>query len=417
MERADGKVFKTAVVIDRSGAIVGSYRKRKPVATEKITPGAQNFFFDMPELRGRVAVLICFDIENADILKEVLDERPVLILNPVHISDASGTSSDPRVVSLTWRNAVASMRRKLEKTAYDNDMDIVRADMPVPHGAGSSQAIGSCRTVLGHSAADSFFLADVWPRGSPMRNFVGSEPDRPRTATEDNTFNRLLLRSVRSGTAEGTLTPSSFCNIPTPTVSSSQPTGDIAIAFSDGSIRLWDRVASSFTPLTLPVLFCRPSSTSWRGISWDHESRSVLAISTKGETVKFEHPRKADFSPSHGVRAASSTVSNVTISGGDLVAKSGEILVAAATFGPFNVCGSLASSMVVGGTSTGNLVFYNTFTNTLHHVSQVSDVSVTRLECAPDNLYIITMDENNAIHCLEFTQHNFLATPSKIFTI
>lgn len=113
VERSQGKVYTTAAVINREGKFIGTYRKRKPVATEKTSAGDRALVFEIPELKGKVAVLICFDIENADIINENLSYNPVLILNPVHIGNAplSATAHDTRQLDLAWRNAVDGMVR------------------------------------------------------------------------------------------------------------------------------------------------------------------------------------------------------------------------------------------------------------------------------------------------------------------
>jgi predicted amidohydrolase len=84
MEKTGGpKVHNTAPIIGKDGSILGLYRKRRPISTEKTEPGTTNFLFETEF--GTVAVMICFDVENDDILKEVLAQKPFMILNPVHI--------------------------------------------------------------------------------------------------------------------------------------------------------------------------------------------------------------------------------------------------------------------------------------------------------------------------------------------
>jgi predicted amidohydrolase len=66
--RRDGRVYNSAVVIDRRGEVVGAYEKLHPVTTspdftvfEKgVSPGAEPRVFELDF--GRIGVLICFDV-------------------------------------------------------------------------------------------------------------------------------------------------------------------------------------------------------------------------------------------------------------------------------------------------------------------------------------------------------------------
>lgn len=76
------KMYITAPIISPAGELIGAYRKRKPTGIE-VTPG--NEIFAMDTKFGRVTVMICFDIENADIFDENMAQKPFLMLNPVFI--------------------------------------------------------------------------------------------------------------------------------------------------------------------------------------------------------------------------------------------------------------------------------------------------------------------------------------------
>ena len=106
-EFVEKKVYVTAVFMDTDGSIVGSYRKRKPTMEGAVsllgttladTPistspspqknkqhaaGDKVGVFDTKF--GRIGVMICFDIENEDILHETLALDPVIMLNPTWI--------------------------------------------------------------------------------------------------------------------------------------------------------------------------------------------------------------------------------------------------------------------------------------------------------------------------------------------
>jgi hypothetical protein len=399
MERAAGKVFKSAVVLDRTGAVAGSYRKRKPVAMEHITPGTENLFIDLPQLRGKVAVLICFDIENADVRDEVLSEKPVLLLNPVHIGDAS--SGGDQVSDQNWRNAVSFMRRKLEKISLDHDIDIIRCDMPKPYGAGSSQAIGPWRTILCPSPSESSFVVELHPRGSKFRRFLGTEPPRPRTAPEDNTMNRLLVRTVGNS---GDLRPIACCNIPAK-LNQNEPTGAILISFSDGSIRCWDRAAHEFSSEKLQTIVCQSGGHIWTRLKWDNVSRSVRAETADGAAEVFQHSIFADYQ-----------YADVQI---QQEATPEKFDTASSKYGPVTSKARISSSIIALGTQSGHLIFYNIATQSLHSELHLFDDAITTLEFEPRNtaLYLLAIDATERFFSVEFSQNNFSALPSTVLEI
>jgi len=87
LEKGDDnvKIHNCTVVLNRKGEIEGTYRKRRPVSFEKISPGDKKFIFTTEF--GKVAILICFDVENADVFDEVIADEPTLIINPVCIAE------------------------------------------------------------------------------------------------------------------------------------------------------------------------------------------------------------------------------------------------------------------------------------------------------------------------------------------
>ncbi len=68
----DGRVYNSAIVVGRSGEIVGIYDKRRPVTSsadytvleQGITPGVSDGIFDLDF--GRIGVRICFDVGFPD---------------------------------------------------------------------------------------------------------------------------------------------------------------------------------------------------------------------------------------------------------------------------------------------------------------------------------------------------------------
>ncbi len=71
LQKLDGRVYNSAVVIDRDGQILGTYDKLHPVTTSfdftefesGVTPGREPKVFDLDF--GRIGILICFDIQCA----------------------------------------------------------------------------------------------------------------------------------------------------------------------------------------------------------------------------------------------------------------------------------------------------------------------------------------------------------------
>lgn len=141
-----------------------------------------------PILRGRVGILICYDIENQEILQSTLDLRPDVILNPVHIS-AGKTQPNTDLMS-TARAASDLMSRKYERICREHNLCVLRCDMPRPQGAGTSQLIAPSLTDCAPHPSGCTFLT-LLPRNATR--FLGRPQTVPRTVLEDNTGNRFLM--------------------------------------------------------------------------------------------------------------------------------------------------------------------------------------------------------------------------------
>lgn len=86
--RDDGPVYNSAVVLGRSGEIVGVYDKRQPVtsscdytvAERGVTPGTSEGVFDLDF--GRIGIRICFDVGFADDWEAMARQDVRLVLWP-----------------------------------------------------------------------------------------------------------------------------------------------------------------------------------------------------------------------------------------------------------------------------------------------------------------------------------------------
>ncbi len=86
--REGGRIYNSAVVLDRSGDVLGVYRKHCPVTTaydysvleDGITPGNELPVFDLDF--GRIAIQICFDIGFPENWQALAEKGARLILWP-----------------------------------------------------------------------------------------------------------------------------------------------------------------------------------------------------------------------------------------------------------------------------------------------------------------------------------------------
>jgi len=166
--------YNTAPVISRQGKLLTTYRKQRPTAQESSTPGDKSCIIDT-DFGFRIAVLICFDVENKDVLQETLSYKPRIIFNPVFIPydgnlvkpsslplSSSSSSSlaaidnsyqvqqpEPTVQAKcnSWSNAAESMSVNFENLCMKEQFYLVRCDKPYQITMGSSQVIGPDRTV------------------------------------------------------------------------------------------------------------------------------------------------------------------------------------------------------------------------------------------------------------------------------
>jgi predicted amidohydrolase len=137
---AEGRRYQTAALLEPSGAVLGFYRKRRPTNPNKWAAGQE---VGVWETRlGRVALLICFDVENEDVLRETLARSPHIILNPINIPAPAHFSS---AAGLVWRNGMDTVARKFEGSPLFAPAAAVPPPCPTDDGVGLRRCTAECR--------------------------------------------------------------------------------------------------------------------------------------------------------------------------------------------------------------------------------------------------------------------------------
>jgi predicted amidohydrolase len=83
IEKKEGYVYNSAILIDRGGEYVGSYHKMYPTIGEMnagIRPGTEPKTFTVDF--GKIGVAICFDLNFEDVIKGMADDGAELIFFP-----------------------------------------------------------------------------------------------------------------------------------------------------------------------------------------------------------------------------------------------------------------------------------------------------------------------------------------------
>jgi beta-ureidopropionase len=152
MEARDGRVYNSAVLIDRRGQIAGIYEKIHPVTSSSdytvlehgVTPGSEAKVFETDF--GRLGVLICFDINWPEEWAELKRRGAEVVFWPSAYSGGfplqvyaflhsyyvvSSTHSDSRIIDLTGEilertgraSPVVSAQIDLEKGVFHGDFN------------------------------------------------------------------------------------------------------------------------------------------------------------------------------------------------------------------------------------------------------------------------------------------------------
>lgn len=208
-ENESGKCYITCVVIGPDGKMTCKYRKRQ-VAGACISPGIDVGVFDTRF--GKMAVLICGDMENRTFVADTLAEKPVMIFNPTHLVLPSTTAvmNSPELMYSGWKLALDASARYIEYLCTEHNLSVVRVDQA---GSGNSfVATPACTHYALSKYQENMFcsvmvrdgaVADSSDEGrlmSAQLRLVGDlEVCCPtRTATFDNSGVRFLYRSLQN---------------------------------------------------------------------------------------------------------------------------------------------------------------------------------------------------------------------------
>ena len=187
----------TALIVGPDGKLVTTYRKRATQGNVT-TPGERPCCFDTKF--GKVGVMICYDAENQQFLQEALAMKPVLMLNPIHISaGALSNSNSNRERHAQWRTSLESMGRYIDRVVSKENGQVtwIRCDQPYPIGAGTSQITSGCRTqqVSTSGTTNWSVLVEIGSK-SPAPRWICRAPTRDRTLDIDNCGNRYTLKNI-----------------------------------------------------------------------------------------------------------------------------------------------------------------------------------------------------------------------------
>lgn len=216
------KVYCTALIVSPDGSLHATYRKRATLSNFQ-TPGNSICTFDTSF--GRVGVMICYDAENHQFVEETIAAKPIMILNPIHISAGLGSSGADS--QSKWRIALESMGRYIDHIVAETGVTWVRCDQPYPCGAGTSQVWSRTETQQVPTKGDIAWATHVMLDSS--RVFVAPPPPRARTEKLDNCGTRVTLSSLELMHVAST--PSKICFFPR----QGSSRGALLIECSDGS--------------------------------------------------------------------------------------------------------------------------------------------------------------------------------------
>jgi predicted amidohydrolase len=210
VERHSVRYYNTCVFMNRDGTILGSYRKRHLVKDGGDRVGIYDTSF------GRVAVLICYDIENKDCLNETLAYDPIIIFNPTLIAARSLSNSGKSAELTSWYIAMSSMSRQFENLCIEKQCTVIRCDMPGnPLGSnamGTSQCISPYSTIYAPTRFPAIFniyvdkVVDQSVVSAEKRALLNdysrltNPPTYIRSEQNDNVGNRYRLHTFESHT-------------------------------------------------------------------------------------------------------------------------------------------------------------------------------------------------------------------------
>jgi predicted amidohydrolase len=186
-EISENKKFITSILMNRNGTVVGKYRKRNLTNFSTMSAGNQPGIFETEF--GRIAILICFDIENHEILQETLLYNPKIIFNPTYISK-SNSSDDYQ----SWTTSMNCMSDLFEKKALDNNISILRCDYP---SGGTSQLItpNKTQTISSFTNTSEIFYIE---KEMNILSKICIKPLYERSKETDNIGVRYHINTIRT---------------------------------------------------------------------------------------------------------------------------------------------------------------------------------------------------------------------------
>ena len=193
-ERNGSLYHNACVVFNPRGQILGTYRKRHLTPNERCTPGHEPGLFDT--IYGRMAVMICFDMENEGLRREVLSYGPMLIINPTFISGCGvdDGDGDPTLKLYQIKTSMEAMSRNLEHICREHHVHIIRCDNTIGMGGrGTHQLITPYSTIYpptSESNHDFSFYLDTTGNDFSKKT---REPERDRSNQEDRVGSRYLM--------------------------------------------------------------------------------------------------------------------------------------------------------------------------------------------------------------------------------
>lgn len=148
-------LYVTAILLGPDGNIIGTYRKQRLTVEKGVECGNDLGIFDT--IHGKIAILICFDIENDDLLQRTLAQGPRIIFNPSFIFH-SPTSSNQKSKFHTRKTGMETMSRKWERLCRERGVNIVRCDQSEESFClGSSLVVTPSTTIYSPSSEHCVF--------------------------------------------------------------------------------------------------------------------------------------------------------------------------------------------------------------------------------------------------------------------
>ena len=144
IEQAGAKIFNSAVVINRQGAVVGSYRKtHEPKAVIELTGVSLGDLFPVFELDfGKIGIMICYDIRFPEVIE-------ILALNGAEIVFFPHLITVPS--QFDWEVSLRS--RAMDNCVYLASSATIAPKYKLPEGSlGKTAVIGKDGSVLANQA-------------------------------------------------------------------------------------------------------------------------------------------------------------------------------------------------------------------------------------------------------------------------